>query len=1100
MKKSIISFMLVVAMLSTSVGVFANDVECSPEDECCNIQVTEETKEVIETIATEENTEVECSDGIECEETVNVDGVLETEEQVTVLPIIMNGNGPARELQDDNMVLMTEGVNPLITDAGTDDFFADEEIFSVRIQADNAKDLRKNLKITIVDEDDTTIATQQDVFYEDVYNDGSVSFIYTMKRVKNVSNEKTYSMKFSYSGSYELEFDIYSTEVYPITDVAIKALEVIDYAENSYRVILANATAGDTYKLYYRTSWDPYEQLIEKTATVQSDSSLIVSFGGVFSSNGDIYLCELDATSYWDSLDQIDLWDFEYDMYETDSYNGVGCDDYISSSADSVWIYLWEKGFGYQSYETSDLNKLSAYMMDVTTGEKVGQLDDKEYYEYGDGYCQLDGNIKLTKKLDESHKYIIVCDDGYTLRIHDDFVVTSDKKITNSYYYVNLTDETNTQPENMPSGIKTFYAYISSININDRNNIKVELLDSTGKVVANGTYDKNNRYLMTASSAISAGEYTLKVTYADLVYTDKLKFLEGMDNSAYQYVQSAIVYDGKAYLVARLESKTLNPETMNFKVEIDDGSVFDAEFHRSLYSNNNNHYFVVTIDDELTDVDYSNRGFLKMYSGSTYITPEYVDNMDFTVGKRTDSPFMYDQIKISNTGAEIFVEGVNSESGTYTLCAIDDETETSKTVNLTKRTGEQTLVASKTELNKITVKYPIMTGYGVTNKEYYVEKNGELFGSFYSSEIGNGVLDSTYGFIKAFTNRQYEVLNLPYTKYASYRIATSQSELSSKSYQAIDVGLLYKLSSANGTQKVYAQFKTSDGKESAVMNTTITLDTVAPTFEVTTDVKTSYVIDEYEEFEIEVGINAAEAGNIHFNFFDKNNNEIGYDRTRSVAAGLDSITATFWADDYDYEAATKMVLYMTDKAGNKSSEYSFNISIVRQYSIYETDTTYIKLNNETGIIEEFDSTEEVIVVPSEIKGVKVIGIDDYAFIDNDMAVSIKIPDTVTSISEYAFDDLYEYTLLVKENSAAHRFAIANDVPFELVTYKIGDIFEDDAVNSKDAIKLSQYLAKWSVSLTDDQKSAADIFVDGNINSKDSIKLSQYLAKWNVTLE
>ena len=92
MKKSIISIILVIAVLSTSVGAFANDVECSPEDECCNIQVTEETKEVIETIATEENTEVECSDGIECEETVNVDGVLETEEQVTVLPIIISVN------------------------------------------------------------------------------------------------------------------------------------------------------------------------------------------------------------------------------------------------------------------------------------------------------------------------------------------------------------------------------------------------------------------------------------------------------------------------------------------------------------------------------------------------------------------------------------------------------------------------------------------------------------------------------------------------------------------------------------------------------------------------------------------------------------------------------------------------------------------------------------------------------------------------------------------------------------------------------------------------------------------------------------------------
>ena len=65
---------------------------------------------------------------------------------------------------------------------------------------------------------------------------------------------------------------------------------------------------------------------------------------------------------------------------------------------------------------------------------------------------------------------------------------------------------------------------------------------------------------------------------------------------------------------------------------------------------------------------------------------------------------------------------------------------------------------------------------------------------------------------------------------------------------------------------------------------------------------------------------------------------------------------------------------------------------------------------------------------------------------------------------------------------------------------MGDVYADGVVNSKDAVKLSQYLAKWDVGLTDIEKKAADIVSDGYINSKDSIKLTQYLAKWNVTLD
>ena len=64
----------------------------------------------------------------------------------------------------------------------------------------------------------------------------------------------------------------------------------------------------------------------------------------------------------------------------------------------------------------------------------------------------------------------------------------------------------------------------------------------------------------------------------------------------------------------------------------------------------------------------------------------------------------------------------------------------------------------------------------------------------------------------------------------------------------------------------------------------------------------------------------------------------------------------------------------------------------------------------------------------------------------------------------------------------------------------GDILADGVVNSKDAVRLAQYLAKWDITLTPDEMKAADIVTDGVINSKDAVKLAQYLAKWDVTLD
>lgn len=100
-----------------------------------------------------------------------------------------------------------------------------------------------------------------------------------------------------------------------------------------------------------------------------------------------------------------------------------------------------------------------------------------------------------------------------------------------------------------------------------------------------------------------------------------------------------------------------------------------------------------------------------------------------------------------------------------------------------------------------------------------------------------------------------------------------------------------------------------------------------------------------------------------------------------------------------------------------------------------------------------------------------------------------IPLTLNYIEDDIANQKYETVLINAKNGQ-----------IEVVNVIKGDIFSDDSVNSKDAIKLSQHLARWSITLTEREKKAADVFSDNSINSKDAIKLSQYLARWNITLD
>ena len=100
-----------------------------------------------------------------------------------------------------------------------------------------------------------------------------------------------------------------------------------------------------------------------------------------------------------------------------------------------------------------------------------------------------------------------------------------------------------------------------------------------------------------------------------------------------------------------------------------------------------------------------------------------------------------------------------------------------------------------------------------------------------------------------------------------------------------------------------------------------------------------------------------------------------------------------------------------------------------------------------------------------------------------------LPITVT----YNAADIYD----VNTNPVA--FNVQNG-SVNIITYLIGDVNMDNAVNTKDRTFLARYLAEWPsymngvVSL-----SASDVNADGNVDTKDRTVLARHLAEWPAYL-
>ena len=233
---------------------------------------------------------------------------------------------------------------------------------------------------------------------------------------------------------------------------------------------------------------------------------------------------------------------------------------------------------------------------------------------------------------------------------------------------------------------------------------------------------------------------------------------------------------------------------------------------------------------------------------------------------------------------------------------------------------------------------------------------------------------------------------------------------------------------------MYMHSLTADGKESAVMTASITIDAGGPVFSVVGDIPSSFTINEYDEIEVCLEIEASEAGYVHFGFYDADGNIIGYESETNIDKGTEEVCGWFWADDANYEDATTLVVYMTDIAGNKSEEQYFDVSVVASEIVeFETDDAYYRIDVATGTIIECEIYGETLNIPTEIEGIRITAIGQEVFTSNNY-VEVYIPATITSINTWAFELLYwnDFILLVEKDSYAHAFAEENYLPYEVI--------------------------------------------------------------------
>lgn len=157
--------------------------------------------------------------------------------------------------------------------------------------------------------------------------------------------------------------------------------------------------------------------------------------------------------------------------------------------------------------------------------------------------------------------------------------------------------------------------------------------------------------------------------------------------------------------------------------------------------------------------------------------------------------------------------------------------------------------------------------------------------------------------------------------------------------------------------------------------------------------------------------------------------------------------------------------------------------------LYDFDYENPDINTTTYISAMYFFNQKYVFI---CDGITYIGDGFFKYYTNTKC--IYIPDSVTEISETAFAEDNDITVLAYADSYAIEYAIAHDMDYKIINDEstmIGDVNSDMAVNGKDVLTLRKYIVGIVDSFSINTQNA-DVNNDGNINGKDVLMLRKAL--------